>query len=653
MQIITILLALILALATPFIPLSQATVAVETTKSGPYAGSGTTGPFAYSFKIFAATDLEVIQYDSAGTPTTLTYATDYTVTGVGVTAGGTITLVTALPVGETLVIRRDMSYLQSQNYTTVASITPSSTNNALDKLEMQIQQLAEENSRSFMVPLSSALTGPFNLSPSAGKLIGWNAAGTGLYNWPTTTLSVPVIDHIGNHSDSLTTAVADIGATQQLVLVNKAITMTANVTIPSTMQLFFAEGGLVNLAGFTLTINGAFDAGAYQVFAGTGSVVFGNGREVYPEWWGVTGTNDYIPVQSAIDSITTSTGVVRLLAKTYTLGATGVVVPQYVRVAGAGVHSTTINYSGTGNAFTLGSTSQLNYGCGLSNLRINLTDIAGKGVRLISTAGAVVENLYIEGVYTATRTNQGVTVVSSTSYSSFFNHILNVQCNHMQVGFTVDSGTTLATVTHFTNCQSLGDVGVWAANGSKGYNFGTNSGHGTVITGGNIEWCQYGIYFNTDADPITVTGTRLESNTIDIVFSATSIGSTFDGLKGLDNVSDSSGTGYGQHTFMGCTRSDGTPFTNVLNATILDNQVGVAVIPLKVRGYPSQTADLFQILNSSSGELFTVSSTGAITSAALPTFAGVPEHADNAAAAAAGLTAGMVYRTTDTLKIVH
>jgi len=48
-----------------------------------------------------------------------------------------------------------------------------------------------------------------------------------------------------------------------------------------------------------------------------------------------------------------------------------------------------------------------------------------------------------------------------------------------------------------------------------------------------------------------------------------------------------------------------------------------------------------------------VSSTGALTTTDKPTFANVPEHADNAAAVAAGLTAGMVYRTTDALKIVH
>jgi hypothetical protein len=220
-------------------------------------------------------------------------------------------------------------------------------------------------------------------------------------------------------------------------------------------------------------------------------------------------------------------------------------------------------------------------------------------------------------------------------------------------GFIVTSDTTLATATHFENCQVLGDVGTYPANASTGFAFDTNTGHGSVILGGNIEACQYGVLFNSDGDSITMIGTRFEANTTDIIFAAASVGSTFVSLKGIANVSDSSGTGFGQHSFMGCTKSDGAPFSNKLNETVIDNQTGAAVVPFKIKGYPAQSGDLIQVVTSAGTGLFTVSSTGAITSAAKPTFANVPEHADNAAAAAAGLTAGMVYRTVDALKIVH
>ena len=42
------------------------TVTSTTTLSGPYTGDGVTDTFDYQFKIFAQTDLEVTQQDTAG-----------------------------------------------------------------------------------------------------------------------------------------------------------------------------------------------------------------------------------------------------------------------------------------------------------------------------------------------------------------------------------------------------------------------------------------------------------------------------------------------------------------------------------------------------------------------------------------------------------
>jgi len=58
----------------------------------------------------------------------------------------------------------------------------------------------------------------------------------------------------------------------------------------------------------SLTINGPFSAGLYQVFSGDGSVAFGKGvmKKVYPQWWGALGDNshdDSSAIQAAINSI--------------------------------------------------------------------------------------------------------------------------------------------------------------------------------------------------------------------------------------------------------------------------------------------------------------------------------------------------------------
>ena len=126
-------------------------LAVETTKCV-YVGSGSTGPFPYNFKIFSATDLSVTKYDLSGTAISLTYATHYTVSGVGVTGGGNVTLLTALTTGYKLVIKRNMGYLQSTNFTANNKFSAATMNNALDKITMLSQQLHELGNRAYQLP---------------------------------------------------------------------------------------------------------------------------------------------------------------------------------------------------------------------------------------------------------------------------------------------------------------------------------------------------------------------------------------------------------------------------------------------------------------------------------------------------------------------
>jgi hypothetical protein len=59
------------------------TVATSTAKSGPYAGSGTTGPFTVGFRFLENAHIQVIRTSSTGVDTTLALTTDYTVTGAG------------------------------------------------------------------------------------------------------------------------------------------------------------------------------------------------------------------------------------------------------------------------------------------------------------------------------------------------------------------------------------------------------------------------------------------------------------------------------------------------------------------------------------------------------------------------------------------
>lgn len=93
---------------------------------------------------------------------------------------------------------------------------------------------------------------------------------------------------------------------------------------PSDRKLKVEKGGSIgNTTQFT--INAPFEAGAYQVFTGTGTVSFGAGaiHEAYPEWWGAVTDEQSTGFDSgaAIRKAVAATGVPKLVfaAGTYNI----------------------------------------------------------------------------------------------------------------------------------------------------------------------------------------------------------------------------------------------------------------------------------------------------------------------------------------------
>lgn len=272
-----------------------------------YAGSGSTGPFPYEFMIDAKTDLKVIRRDSAGVETTLVVDIDYTVTGVGVETGGSITLTAVLATGYSLAILSNLPVTQNAEYINNDNFPYDRHEGALDRIIRIVQQFDERIRRCFSVPKTSGLS-LLDLEPHAQYLIGWNSAATGLQNYPTAALSIPTIDHIGNHADDLPTAVTDIGAAEQLLLINKAINLSANTTTPNTMDLWVPNGGKIALGSYWLQIDGPFKAGngVFEITPGGGQVLFGlNGPDIiHARWWKTT-TNTW---EEAIAAAVTAVG---------------------------------------------------------------------------------------------------------------------------------------------------------------------------------------------------------------------------------------------------------------------------------------------------------------------------------------------------------
>ena len=154
-----------------------------------YTSSGSAGPYAFSFKVLAATDIKVSVNDTLKTVTTH-YTTAYSADGTGsvtFTSGNE-------PASDTLVtIESDQAIARTTDYSTGGDFTASSINDALDRLTINDQQIETELSRNIQLASTTKRTtsgtgtsGPLvfpydaTVSNNASKLIAFDSNGTAL-----------------------------------------------------------------------------------------------------------------------------------------------------------------------------------------------------------------------------------------------------------------------------------------------------------------------------------------------------------------------------------------------------------------------------------------------------------------------------------------
>jgi hypothetical protein len=158
----------------------------STTTKNTYSGNGSTTAFAYGFKIFASSDIKVYIRSSAGVETLKSEGSgsaNYGISGVGETSGGTVTFVTAPASGETVVLIRDTSQVQSTDYVENDPFSAADHENALDRLTMISQEMQEEMDRSFKISKTSTITTPEftdDAATRASKLLGFSSDGNTL-----------------------------------------------------------------------------------------------------------------------------------------------------------------------------------------------------------------------------------------------------------------------------------------------------------------------------------------------------------------------------------------------------------------------------------------------------------------------------------------
>ena len=144
-----------------------------------FNGNGSAGPFTFNFKFFSNADIKVYKADSAGTVTTLTEGSQYTLTGAGLDAGGSVTLFTALAVGESLCIYRLMELTQTTSLPDNGPFFATTHERTFDRLTMEVQQVSELANRSLRFSPFSTYDGTLDLglSDRASKLLGFDING--------------------------------------------------------------------------------------------------------------------------------------------------------------------------------------------------------------------------------------------------------------------------------------------------------------------------------------------------------------------------------------------------------------------------------------------------------------------------------------------
>lgn len=140
-----------------------------------YTGDGSQVAFTYPFPIFVDADIEAFE-----DTTQKTLTTDYTVSGAGDSAGGTVTFVTAPASGVVVTLKRNIAIARTSDFQESGEFRAKVINDELDTLTATQQQIETDQERS----LRLAPTDSFNASMEipakasrASKVLGFDSGG--------------------------------------------------------------------------------------------------------------------------------------------------------------------------------------------------------------------------------------------------------------------------------------------------------------------------------------------------------------------------------------------------------------------------------------------------------------------------------------------
>ena len=142
-----------------------------------YTASAAQTAFPFDFPTFAATDLDVRRV-RAGVETLLTLNVDYTVTGAGDQAGGTVTLTTGATASDLIVINSAQPAARTTQFFTGGDLTAAALNAELNRIAIDAQQVQAALSRTFRMSHTDPVHYPLPpASERAGGILGFDSNG--------------------------------------------------------------------------------------------------------------------------------------------------------------------------------------------------------------------------------------------------------------------------------------------------------------------------------------------------------------------------------------------------------------------------------------------------------------------------------------------
>jgi len=200
-------------------------------------------------------------------------------------------------------------------------------------------------------------------------------------------------ESISRYSSDLATAISSIGSDDRTLVIDTSVALAADANVPDNIHVKMAQGGLITLTGAALTLH-SFEAPLQQCFAPdpNSSVSFGDGavENVYPEWWGIDGTDDEVEINYAAGSLS-SGGVVKMVGHYIT--SDSIEMKNNIHFKGSGIGATTITFDGGISTFTK---MFYNDDPGIGNDHVTISDITLDGNRSENSAIAGLTGIVFE-----------------------------------------------------------------------------------------------------------------------------------------------------------------------------------------------------------------------------------------------------------------